>query len=767
MGHLPQIITDLALLLIVAAIVTLLFKKIKQPVVLGYILAGILIGPHIPWLPSVVDTENITVWADIGVIFLMFALGLEFSFTKLANVGGSAIVTALTEMVFMIAAGILCATLLGWSLMDSIFLGGMLAISSTTIIIKAFDELNMRGKKFTDLVFGTLVVEDIVGIFLMVLLSTIAVSQNVSGATVALQIGQMALYLALWFVLSIVLVPSILKRVVDFLNDEMLLVIAIGLCLGMVVLANAIGFSSALGAFIAGSILAGTIQAERIEELVNPLKDLFGAVFFVSVGMLVSPAMLVEHIWPIVIITLVTIIGKPIFTALGVLFSGQSLRTAVQCGFSLSQIGEFSFIIAALGLSLGVTADFLYPVIVSVSVVTTLTTPFMIKNAERFYNLLNRLLPEKLREKLNRYTSEDQEKIEQDSLWKIYLKGYFGKLLLFLVISLAVMAIVFRLVRPFLEGYLTTGAGNILSALLIIVVMTPFIANMFYRRKKDRSFTILWFKSKSNRLPLAALTIFMLAVAVGMVALVIYVVADIDALWVVIPALVIIVLISRSEGLMSRFLRLEVHFLANLNERHLVEQENRARQDGERKTKWVDEQLYVVRTVVPADSPLHQKSLSALGYKKFFNANIIKIVRKGRHLNIPGAKEKLHAGDEVYFMGSAGEMAVFRERTDPVKLQLAEEEMQTLHQFIDAQDDNRHDNLLCFVVEVEKGDRLEGKILKNAGIKENYHCFVLGMARDALPLLEPDRNLRLEPGDLVWLLGREQTAAKLAVHDYL
>lgn len=769
MGHLPQIITDLALLLIVAAIVTIIFKKIKQPVVLGYIIVGVLIGPNlgISWLPSIVDTENITVWADIGVIFLMFGLGLEFSFTKLANVGSSAIITAITEMVFMILAGFLVGSLLGWSTMNSIFLGAMLAISSTTIIIKAFDELGMRGQKFTDLVFGTLVVEDIVGIFIMVLLSTIAVSQNISGGAIAMQIGQMALYLVLWFVLSIFLIPTLLKKAKDFLSDEILLVVSVGLCLAMVVLANAIGFSSALGAFIAGSILAGTIQAERIEHLVAPLKDLFGAVFFVSVGMLVAPAMLVEHIWPIVIITVVTIILKPIFSALGVLFAGNTLRTAVYTGLSLSQIGEFSFIIAGLGVTLGVTSDFLYPVIVSVSVVTTLTTPFMIKGSDFTCNFLNRILPEKLLKKLNRYTSEDQDEIEKDSLWKRILKRYLGKIALCSVAALCIAELFARLVGPFIANYLPDPWNGIVASLIAIGILAPFLAYLFYNGR-DRSFTILWFNSRSNRLPLIMLLILTLIVAVAAVAYLIYRIGNLHAAWLFIPALIIIFLISRSDWLLSRFLRLEVHFLGNLNERTLAERKEKAIEEGVRATKWLDEQLYVVHVQVPENSPGHGKSLEELVYQRFFNMTVIKIIHQGHHINIPAAKQKIYVGDEIVFVGQKEAARAFREKIDVRKFMIADEEIVTLHTFIDRQDDDdAHDNLLCFVVEAEKDSSISGKTIKDCNIKEVYHCLVLGLSRNNLPLIEPDINMRIEVGDQVWLLGDEKTATRLAASDYM
>ena len=379
MSHLPDLISDLALILISAGIITLLFKWLKQPLVLGYIVAGLLAGPYVQIFPTVVDVENINLWAEMGVVFLLFALGLEFSFKKLMNVGSTAFITAMTEVITMLIVGYLVGHLLGWSTMNSIFLGGMLSMSSTTIIIKAFDDLGLRSQRFTGIVFGTLVVEDLVAIIMMVLLSTMAVSQEFAGEEMIGSILKVAFFLILWFLVGIFIIPAFLKKVKKLMNDETLLVIALGLCLGMVVVATKTGFSAALGAFIMGSILAETIEAERIEHIIKPVKDLFGAIFFVSVGMLVDPAVLVQYAWPVILITLVTIVGKAFFSSFGVLLSGQPLKTSIQSGFSLAQIGEFAFIIAALGVSLKVLDEYVYPIIVAVSVITTFTTPYFIR----------------------------------------------------------------------------------------------------------------------------------------------------------------------------------------------------------------------------------------------------------------------------------------------------------------------------------------------------------------------------------------------------
>ncbi|MEG0663374.1 MAG: cation:proton antiporter, partial [Anaerovoracaceae bacterium] len=393
--------------------------------VLGYILAGFLISPHFVWLPTIIGVENINTWANIGIVFLMFALGLEFSFKKIADVGVSAIVTSITVMGAMITIGYVVGNLLGWGRMDSMFLGGMLSMSSTMIILKAFEEYNLKEEKFGKLVLGTLVIEDIGGIFMMIILSTISVSQNVEGMKLVADIGMLLLMLVIWLVLGIFLIPTFLKKVSSLMNQETLLIVALAICFGMVIISNLIGFSEALGAFMAGSILAGTVKGERIEHLIQPLKDFFGAIFFVSVGMLVVPEMLVNYAMPIVILTIVTILGQMIFSTLGMLLSGQSLHTAIRGGSSMVQIGEFSFIVATLGLNLGVTSEFLYPIIVCVAVITTFYTPLSIKSSEGLYQFISARLPNRWLAFLRQYTSEKRSNSDRGGEWKKFITRYF------------------------------------------------------------------------------------------------------------------------------------------------------------------------------------------------------------------------------------------------------------------------------------------------------------------------------------------------------
>ena len=542
--HIPVLISDLAVMLITAGLITILFKKIKQPLVLGYILAGFLISSYFPFFPTVVDTDSITTWSEIGIIFLMFHLGLEFNLHKLARVGSTAIITAIVEVIGILAVGFLAGRLLGFGVMDSVFLGGMLSMSSTTIIIKAFDELQLRGKKFTELVFGTLVIEDIVGIFMMVILSTISVSKNVTGGQVAGSLSLMILYLIIWLILGIYFLPTFLNRTIKLMNDEMLLIVSLGVCFGMVILANALGFSSALGAFLSGSLLAGTVHVERIEHLTKGVKDLFGAVFFLSVGMLVNPQTLVDYAAPIIVITAVTIFGKLIFSSLGMLLSGQTLDNALKCGFSLAQIGEFAFIIASLGMSLGVTGDYLYPIVVSVSVITTFTTPFCIKTAPKFISVIEKHLPDSLVAKLNKYTSEDQAEKEKDNDWYLYIKKYFRRVVVFGGLMLAIAIFGIHVAEPALSGYMSKTAADTLTCVLIYVFMAPFVGPMM--NLHNNLFTSLWLKRKSFRLPLIVLNLIKVAIAVSIAMIPLAVLFNVKAIWLFFIIVGIMVILGRS-----------------------------------------------------------------------------------------------------------------------------------------------------------------------------------------------------------------------------
>ncbi len=475
MHSIHALIIDLTLITIYAGVTTLICKKLRQPIVLGYVLAGIFAGPYFNLLPTVGDRENLNIWADIGVIFLLFGLGLEFSFKKMLNVGKSAMITANANILFMLFVGYYIGLLLGWSTMDSFFLGSMISMSSTTIIIKAFDDLNIKKQKFTDLVFGVLVIEDLVGILLLVLLPMVALGQSINGLALGLSALKLLFFLVLCFVIGIYIVPTFLKRITPLLNDEMLLLIIVSLCFGMVLLATSSGFSSALGAFLMGSILSETGLIGRIENVVRPIKDFFGAVFFVSVGMMVDPSMFVTYATPILIITLIVIVGKVIFSCFGFVISGQSLKTSVLCAFSLAQVGEFAFIIASLGMSIGVLNRQVYPIIVAVSVITTFLTPVMIRSAGPVYKLLERIMPESWRRYIGKAASVKGPTQSEERLWSVLFKNYAIRLILFSIILFSIIAFSAHFIRPWIRLVLPNLAGRIVMTALAFILMSPFL----------------------------------------------------------------------------------------------------------------------------------------------------------------------------------------------------------------------------------------------------------------------------------------------------
>ena len=472
MSDIPVLISDLAIILFSAGLITILFKWLKQPVVLGYIMAGIIAGPYTFGGPMIMDAENIHIWADIGVIFLLFALGLDFSFKKLMNIGGTAMISALTIVGAMMMLGYITGLSLGWGHMNSLFLGGMLSMSSTTIIFKAFDDMGLRNQRFAGVVFGILVVEDLFAVVLMVLLSTLAVSKHFEGMEMVDSILKLIAFLVFWSITGIFLIPTFLKKTKQWLNGETLLVVSLGLCLGMVLLAVKAGFSSALGAFVMGSILAETIEAENIEHLIKPVKDLFGAIFFVSVGMMIDPAMLVEYWFPILLITMVVMAGQITFAASGILLSGQSLRIAIQSGFSLAQIGEFAFIIASLGMTLHVTDKFLYPIVVTVSVITTFFTPYMIRLADPAYQFVTKHLPAPWIHFLDRY-STGTNTIHHKSTWHQLLKALCRIVITYTILSVFTIALFLQYLTPLIRKELPGIQGGLVSAVAILLLISP------------------------------------------------------------------------------------------------------------------------------------------------------------------------------------------------------------------------------------------------------------------------------------------------------
>ena len=741
----PKLITDLAVMLLTAGVVTILFRRFKQPLVLGYILAGFLVGPYMPFFFTVVDSASIETWSEIGIIVLMFGLGLEFNLHKLVSVGGTAIITALTEVFGMLVVGYLVGQAMGWGMMDSIFLGGMLSMSSTTIIIKAFDELGVRQEPFAQLVFGTLVIEDIAGIFMMIILSTVSVSKNISGGALALKLGMLVLYLALWLILGIYILPTLLRKAEKFMNDETLLLASLGVCFGMVLLAEALGFSSALGAFLAGSLLAGTVHAERVEHLTAGVKDLFGSVFFLSVGMMLNPEMIVRYIVPILIITVVTIVGKLLISSLGVLLSGQSLSKAIHCGCSLAQIGEFAFIIASLGMSLGVIEEKVYPIVVAVSILTTLTTPFFIKSADGIYRLVHKALPKKLAEKLERYTEEDSAHKDQDSDWLRYLRRYVKVTAIYGVLMMGVTLLGQFVLQPLLEKTpLDQSFVRPVCVAFCVLGIALFVRPMLDLHSTE--YTTLWVKNRYYRLPLITLTAIRYLGIVLIAFFPLQTLLGVSGVWLLPLIAAAVALISRTGWLSSAYISAEARFMANFNERNL--------QRDDESTEWLDEKLFVEELDCGGD--VAGKTLKQLDWGHRFSVNVIRVVRGKKHLNMPSGNVELKEGDKLLIIGRTEDLRALR-----MSLGLPEEsDPPTLRAFTESQEgDAAH--LYATVIPVEKATELQGKTIRTSGLREKYDCMILGLQRDRLPILQPDVNMAIQRDDLVWVLGTRKMAARL------
>ena len=747
MSHLPTLIADLALILISASIITLLFKWLKQPLVLGYIVAGLLAGPYVHIFPTVGDIANINIWAEIGVVFLLFALGLEFSFKKLINVGSTAFITATTEVISMLLIGYMVGYLLGWGTMNSIFLGGMLSMSSTTIIIKAFDDLGLRSQRFTGIVFGTLVVEDLIAILMMVLLSTMAVSKDFVGEELLVSVLKVVFFLILWFLIGIFILPAFLKKAKKLMNNETLLIVSLGLCLGMVVRATYTGFSAALGAFIMGSILAETIEAEHIEHIIQPVKDLFGAIFFVSVGMLVNPAVLVEYAWPVIIITLVTIIGKAIFSSLGVLLSGESLNISIKSGFSLAQIGEFAFIIAGLGVSLKVLDPFISPIIVAVSVITTFTTPYFIRLANPFAEWLYKVLPPKVQEMLARYAS-GKKTVNHDSDWKKLLKNIVGRVIIYSVLLTAIWLLSVKTLYPAVSELFTpvTIWVNLAMCLVTLLLMTPFLWALISNKYNSSAiFLKLWEDENYNHGRLVALVLFRVSVAIFFISAVVisYFHLNIGIGVVIAVAVVALILILRED--LTQYSRLETHFLTNLNLREEV-----AKKHHPLKTSFNSEfnnkDIELTSVVVSPYSRYIGKSLGELSFRQEFGVNVVAIVRGDLKIYIPKSSERIYPQDKLAVVGTDGQLQKFRDEIEsPQGVPDTEEMYQEM-------------NLHSFTV--NEAFHFLDKSIVQSRFGEKYDSIVVAIERNGA-LVPLDKDVTFLLGDLVWFVGEREKIRQL------
>lgn len=733
-----NLISDLALILIMAGIVTIVFKRLKQPLVLGYIVAGFLAGPHMPYTPSVTDMTNIHIWADIGVIFLMFTLGLEFSFKKIIKMGIGPIIAACSVMFCMMSLGNMVGHIFGWGSMNSLFLGGMLAMSSTTIIYKAFDDLGLRQQKFASEVLSVLILEDILGILLMVILSAMAVSRQFEGMELVSSLFKLGFFLILWFVVGVYVIPLFLRKTHRWINKETLLVFSIGLCFLLVVIANKVGYSSAFGAFMMGSILAETIEAEQIERVVSPVKDLFGAIFFVSVGMLVDPGVLITYWLPILVLCIIIIVGQALFGTVSFLLSGQPLRTALQGGFSLAQIGEFAFILASLGTSLGVTSDFLYPVVVAVSIITTFFTPYMIRAALPAYSCLEKVMPQTMLHHLktrNTHVSDTR----QNNMWRSLLTALVGQVGAYITLSIAVILLSFSVLLPLCRGVFGHWVGNVSCGIFTLLVSSPFLRAIVMRKNHSEEWKELRSRSKSNRLVLWLTFVVRYAIAAAAVYYVINFLSPFWWVWNTLASLLLVGLMIASRHTKWVSIKLERTFLQNLRLRDvMIQAENPEPGYANRLNS---HNIHIAELDVPDNSKWAGCKLKDLGFSHHDGVMIAAIVRGMYRLNIPDGETTIFPNDRLEVIGSDESMQTFQQRmaSEHLQLPMASSKLQL-------------QRLL-----VRTGNPFIGMSIKDSGIRSHHHCMVVGFEDNQGNIVPTTATHVIERNDAMWIVGEDDS----------
>ena len=745
MSELEPLIADLALILICAGAMTLLFKRLKQPVVLGYIVAGFIASPNMPYMPSVSDMEGIHLWSEIGVIFLLFALGLEFSFKKILKMCTAPIIAACTIILAMMLVGAFTGHAFGWKQMDCIYLGGMLAMSSTTIIFKAFDDMGLRQQRFASLVLSVLIIEDILAIVLMVMLSTLAVSKEFEGTQMLMSILKLVFFLILWFVVGIYLIPLLLKKTKSLMSEETLLITALALCFGMVVVASAVGFSAAFGAFIMGSIMAETVEAEKIERLVNPVKDLFGAIFFVSVGMMVDVALIAQHIVPILCIIAAIMLGQTLLSTGGFLLAGQPLKTAMQCSFSLTQIGEFAFILATMGTSLGVTSDFLYPIVVAVSVFTTFTTPYMIRLAEPAYGFLKRILPTSLLSRLERYASQEPDVVGQTNHWHAYLKQVGVIILIYSVLCMAIVAVILYFGEPLLARLLAHPWCEIVTAALAIMVIAPFLRPLMLKHR-GTEFRALWNDNYFNRAPLVAVQLLRFILGAAFVSYILGHTVHWSSTLGIFVVIAVVFMIIFSRRLKKESDILEQTFTENLTQR----ERHNAQQAGKPKfmNSLVERDIHLSTFNVPIGIEWGGKTLAELAFGKRYGIQVAGIQRGQQRINIPSGKTLILPGDRLQVIGSDKQLADFGHVMAAMSAESAQQQ-------------SPEEMTLRRVVLLDNSPFV-GKTIKESGIRDQYQCLVVGVESEGEnELLQPHPMRQLQTGDIIWVVGEEANIKQL------
>ena len=748
----PQLITDLAIMLTTAAVVTIVFKKLRLPTILGYIVAGFLIGPNFPLFMNIESTASVETWSEIGVVIILFHIGLEFDFHKLSEIGSTAIVSAAVKMGGVMLLGYGFGILAGMNTMNAVFLGAMLSISSTVVIQKCFSEMGLEGERYTGLVMGSLVMEDVIAVFMMVVLTTISASRTSDGSSMALHMFLMITYLVLWLVIGIYFVPTLLDRAMGLMSDETLTLLSLGFCFLMGLLANSLGFSMELGAFIAGSLFAGTRHVHNIERVTAGIKDMFGAIFFLSVGMMVDPAIIASRWTSIVPIAILAVVAKLIFATIGMLLSGQDLGSALRGGISLAPIGEFSFIIASLGISLGVMDTYLYPVIVAASILTIIFTPVLIRQQDRIVAIIESAIPARLRDKIRDYTSDDQSQEEHASEWKTVLKDFFTKVAIYGSIMLVLTLAGCRLIYPALETLTGQSAARaiitIIIYLMLAVFAVPFMGN------RSVAFTQLWMDRLANRPPLVVMTLIKVVILESIALIPLLTLFDIPNPILILLIPLSVLLLARSEFVATYYLQLETRFFANLNQKTMEE-----RGGARKRQHWLNEDYSIFSWDVPAGASYEGKTIQQLDWGRKDAVYVVKVRHGDKKMPMPPARTVLHAGDHVHVIGDRMSLETFY-KTLGIDQQV---HMRTLKEFLN-EDYTGGNALSCAAIQVRGTEPYVGKPIRKSGINARSHCMILGLERDGYATNMPDSNMLIEKGDILWIIGTGSNLSRIAAH---
>lgn len=768
--HIAPIISDLSIILVCAGVVCLLFRWFKQPLVLGYIVAGVIASPHSTWFPIDASIENINVWAEIGSIFILFMLGLEFSFKKLFKTGSSVGITAIFELVSMLTIGYLLGQFMGWTQIESLFLGGMLTLSSSAIVTKTIEELNLKEAPFVKYAFGVLVIEDLIAMVMMVIFSTMGLADIFPAEQVMEVILKLLLFITIWLLTGILIIPSFFKLFKRHLNDETLMITSVGLCLLMVIITVKAGFSAGLGAFIMGSILAETTEVERIERSVHSLKNFFSAIFFVSVGMLIDPEILKAQYPTILLITVCFILGKMIFTSLGLFLTGRPLHTSLRLGFSLAQIGEMAFILAAIGVNLRLISDQIYPLIVSVSVITIFLTPSVMKIADPISHWIILKSPQGWRKRLLK--GKDSSKAPTPSLWKSVLLRYISYTFVLVAIIHTLQELSVLYLLPFMSD-ISDRWSHWVTLLITLLLMAPFLRILLINRNNlHESYQRLWLLNRRNRLILGLMLLFRLLIVFYYIVSTLYRYYPFNQYVIGLLALLLLVVIFNSNSLLKYYFVLEQHFLMNLNQRQ-IEQARLSR--GNRPTdriartaqeKWIDIQYHVTHLRVLPKSSFVGKTLIEINLRHQYRISVVRIKKKFLTINIPLGNCIIEQGDILIIMATLADLTQFIRQAS----YLSQDHKQsiTLREYALKQKRERKVNrLISTAISIDDQSGLLGKTLKDSDISERTRSLLLGIERAGISMMNVSPDEIFQEGDILWVLAEKKQIVSLIERNIL